>query len=46
MAKGWMRGPSPLDGVRGVGRKRKGKPQLSLDEARHLYAVALDLITF
>ena len=43
VAKGWMRGPSPVDVVKGVGRKKRGKPQLSLDEARRLYATALDV---
>jgi integrase len=43
VSKGWMKGPSPLENVRGVGRKRKGKFQLSLDEARRLYCCALDL---
>lgn len=43
VAKGWMRGPSPMDVVKGVGRKKRGKPQLSLDEARRLYATALDV---
>jgi integrase len=43
VAKGWMKGPSPVDVVKGVGRKRKGKFQLSLDEARRLYCTALDL---
>jgi len=43
VAKGWMRGPSPVDVVKGVGRKKRGKPQLSLDEARRFYSVALDL---
>lgn len=43
VAKGWMRGPSPVDVVKGVGRKKRGKPQLSLDEARLLYATALEV---
>lgn len=38
-----MKGPSPVDVVKGVGRKRRGKPQLSLDEARRFYTTALDL---
>lgn len=44
VAKGWLKGTSsPLDGVKGGGRKNRGKLQLSLDEARKLYGVGLDL---
>ena len=41
-AKGWTKGPSPVDVVKGVGRKKRGKPQLSLDEARRFYGTALE----
>ena len=36
IAKGYL-GANPFDSVKGVGKRRKGKPQLRLDEARILY---------
>jgi hypothetical protein len=33
MGKGWIV-RNPLDGVEGVGRRRHGKEQLRIDEAR------------
>ena len=41
VSKGWIRSASPLEGVKGVGRKKRGKPQLGMDEARRLYAVCM-----
>lgn len=38
---GYLRA-NPLAAVKGVGRRRKGKTQLRIDEARTLYSVALD----
>lgn len=35
LAKGWLR-EDPTAGVKGIGKKRRGKVQLSLDEARRL----------
>jgi integrase len=40
--RGWLRA-NPLAEVRGVGRRRHGKPQLRIDEARKLRAHALQL---
>jgi integrase len=41
-AKGWMQG-NPLELVKGIGRRRAGKPQLTGDEARAWWASALGL---
>lgn len=38
----WLRA-NPLAAVRGVGRRKHGKPQPRIDEARNLYATALRL---
>lgn len=40
VSKGWMR-TSPLESIRGVGKRRRGKPQLSWDEGNRLGAVCL-----
>ena len=34
---------SPLDGIEGLGKRRHGKPQLRIDEARKWTATALEL---
>lgn len=39
--QGWLRA-NPCDGVKLLGRKRKGKMQLRIHEARRLWAVALE----
>lgn len=38
-SKRWLR-TNPLDGVEGVGKRKHGKPQLRIDEARRWLAVA------
>jgi integrase len=40
--KGWLR-TNPLAGVQGTGRRRHGKPQLRIDEARKWQAKAVQL---
>ncbi len=42
VGKRWM-ARNPLDGVVGVGKRRSGKPQLRIDEARKWIARALEL---
>jgi integrase len=42
MAQGWTK-RSPFASVKGVGKKKKGKPQLRFDEARRWYDTALEL---
>lgn len=42
VSRGWLKSPSPMEGISGVGKRRKGKTQLSLDEARRFYQVALE----
>lgn len=42
VGKGWL-ASNPLDGVEGVGRRRRGKAQLRIDEARRWIAKALEL---
>lgn len=42
VAQGWVK-RSPFASVKGVGKKRKGKPQLRFDEARKWYDAALEL---
>lgn len=42
VAQGWIK-RSPFASVKGVGKKRKGKPQLRFDEARKWYATAFTL---
>jgi integrase len=42
VAQGWIK-RSPFASVKGVGKKRKGKPQLRFDEARKWYATAYTL---
>jgi integrase len=39
--KTWIE-TNPLDGVEGIGRRRHGKPQLRIDEARKWMAAAVD----
>jgi integrase len=41
VGKGWLRA-SPLDGVEGKGKRRHGKPQLRIDEARRWMAKATE----
>jgi integrase len=36
VGKGWLKGPSPLEQVQGIGRKNRGKAQLSIDQTRQL----------
>ena len=38
--------PTPWDGVRPVGKRTKGKPQLTIDESRRLLAAALELAEY
>ena len=40
LGKGWLR-EDPTLGIKGVGKKRRGKVQLSLDEARRLSAICV-----
>lgn len=40
VGKGWIRA-NPLEKVRGEGRRRHGKPQLTLDESRTLYKICM-----
>lgn len=40
--KGWLK-VSPFGDVDGLGRRKRGKPQLRIDEARRLASVCLDL---
>ncbi len=40
--KGWLK-VSPLEGVEGLGKRRHGKPQLRIDEARKWMAKATEL---
>ena len=42
MSKGYLRA-NPLDGVQGLGKRRHGKPQLRIDEARKWLARAVQL---
>lgn len=42
VAKRWLR-TSPLEGVEGKGKRRHGKPQLRIDEARRWMAKAIEL---
>jgi len=42
VSKHWLRA-SPLDGVEGRGKRRHGKPQLRIDEARRWMAKAIEL---
>jgi integrase len=41
VSNGWIKA-SPLEVVRGKGKARKGKKQLSLDEARRFYATCME----
>lgn len=41
--RGWLRGPSPLEGVQGVGKKRRGKPQLTRGELARFIHTCQDL---
>jgi integrase len=42
IGKGWLR-TNPLEGVQGTGKRRHGKPQLRIDEARKWQAKAVPL---
>jgi integrase len=42
MGKGWLRA-NPLEGVQGAGKRRHGKPQLRIDEARRWQSRAVEL---
>lgn len=41
-AKGWLTTTDLLDGIEVLGRRRKGKPQLTEDESRRFLTVALE----
>lgn len=41
--KGWLKNSNLLDGIEVLGKRRKGKPQLSEDESRRFLTVALQL---
>lgn len=43
--QGWLRGPSPLDGIQAVGRRRRGKPQLTRIEVSKLISTCLEVAT-
>jgi integrase len=42
-AKGWIKYPEALDGIEVLGRRKKGKPQLTEDESKRLLDCALQL---
>ena len=42
-SQGWMRGPDPLIKLKVFGKRRRGKPQLRIDEARVWYSKAIEL---
>ena len=42
IGKRWLKG-SPVDGVEGLGKRKHGKPQLRIDEARRWTATAIGL---
>jgi hypothetical protein len=41
--KGWVRRPDALDGIEVLGRRKKGKPQLTEDESKSLLDLAVRL---